>query len=190
MKIRRNLVLLALVSALCVQNCTCGKKEEYGKVKGVKPLMIRMTEIHKDGPYVKVRPAQARPDDPGSAELAKSGKFNELVESVGIVGDGQEVHPLLPRGLPAPTSRQVDMTTFNDNQQLLELHLTAGEGATLRECRSLFKAIVIGIPKRPSGVPKIAVTFKVSKDGRVSVEADYLGDEKKPAGPGKPKEGK
>lgn len=190
MKTRRNLVLLLLAGMLCLPNCTCGKKEETGKVKGVKPLMIRMTEIHKDGPYVKVQPAKARPDDPGSVELAKSGQFNELVESVGIVGDGNEVHPLLSRGLPAPTSRQVDMSTFNDNQRLLELHLTAGEGTTLRECRSLFKAIVIGIPMRPAGVPKIAVTFKVGKDGRVSVEADYLGDEKTPVDSGKRPEGK
>ena len=190
MKARRNLVLFLLAIALGGQHCTCTKKEESGKVKGVRTLLIKMFEVHKDGPYVKVQPAQARPDDPGSVELAKSGKFNELVETVGIVGSDKRVHRLLSKGLPAPTSRQVTMSTFNDRQNMLELHLTAGEGETLSECRSLFKAVIMGIPTRPAGVPRIAVTFRVSKGGRVSVEADYMGDNPKPTGPGRQEEGK
>jgi len=171
---KERVLVLFLVAGWLLGACTCN--DDNADAEQEPGLPVRYKNVAKGGPFVKIGPAQSDPGDPGWSALAESGKFNELVETVGIEAQGDRVVPLIPKGYPAPTSYTVEMSTAADNQVIIELRLMAGNSENAGDCRTLFKALVLGFPPRPAGVPRIEVTFEVERDGKVAVKARYLGD--------------
>jgi molecular chaperone DnaK (HSP70) len=91
--------------------------------------------------------------------------------SLGIETLGGSVSVVIPRNTTIPTRADETFTTSVDGQTTVTLHVVQGERELARECRSLARFELRGIPPMPAGVPEIKVTFWIDADGLLRVEA-------------------
>lgn len=91
--------------------------------------------------------------------------------SLGIETLGGSVSVVIPRNTTIPTRADETFTTSVDGQTTVALHVVQGERELAKECRSLARFELRGIPPMPAGVPEIKVTFWIDADGLVRVEA-------------------
>ena len=91
--------------------------------------------------------------------------------SLGIEVMGGAVEVIIPRNSTIPIAKSQIFTTFKDNQTSLSLHILQGENKMVRNCHSLAKFILSGIPKMRKGLPKIKVTFQIDANGILIVTA-------------------
>lgn len=95
--------------------------------------------------------------------------------SIGVETGGGVFTKLIPRNTTIPTEKSEIFTTSVDNQSFVPVHVLQGEREMAVDNRSLAEFELTGIPPAPRGVPKIQVTFSVSAEGLLSVEAIDLG---------------
>ena len=95
--------------------------------------------------------------------------------SLGIETQGGLLTKLIERNRTIPTSCSEVFTTAEDYQPLVNIHVLQGERSMARDCKSLARFELLGIPPARRGVPKIEVSFEVDANGILSVTARDLG---------------
>ncbi len=91
--------------------------------------------------------------------------------SLGMETMGGAVDKIIPRNSPIPTQVTSGFTTYADNQTGIDFNIVQGERELARDCRSLGKFKLTGIPPMPSGMPKVAVRYAIDADGILTVTA-------------------
>ncbi len=94
--------------------------------------------------------------------------------SLGIETLGGAVGKLIMRNSTVPCQATETFSTYVDGQTSVDIHVLQGERELAKDCRSLGKFQLAGIPPMPAGAPRVQVTFLLDANGILDVSAREL----------------
>ncbi|MBA2661480.1 MAG: molecular chaperone DnaK [Bradymonadaceae bacterium] len=94
--------------------------------------------------------------------------------SLGIMVHGGGFEVLIESNSTIPTSHSHIFTTVRDNQTSVKIVVFQGESSKAMENEMLGEFVLSGLRSAPAGVVEVEVTFEISADGIVSVQAKDL----------------
>ena len=91
--------------------------------------------------------------------------------SLGVETMGGAVSKIIARNSPIPSQATEGFTTYAESQTGIEFNIVQGERELARDCRSLGRFKLSGIPPMAAGLAKVAVRFSLDADGILTVTA-------------------
>ncbi len=91
--------------------------------------------------------------------------------SLGIETLGGAVAKLIHRNTTVPCQATERYTTARDGQTSVDINIYQGERELVKDCRSLGRFRLSGLPPMPAQLPQIDVTFRIDANGLLTVTA-------------------
>ena len=108
----------------------------------------------------------------GGSEITKEMLLLDVTPlSLGIEVAGGVTDTIIRRNSTIPASATQYYTTQIDGQTNVAIHVLQGERELARDCRSLARFDLKGVPPMPAGLPRIEVKFLIDANGILRVSA-------------------
>jgi molecular chaperone DnaK (HSP70) len=108
----------------------------------------------------------------GGSEITKDMLLLDVTPlSLGIEVAGGVTDKIILRNSTVPASATQHYTTQVDGQTNIAIHVLQGERELARDCRSLARFDLKGVPPMPAGLPRIEVKFLIDANGILRVSA-------------------
>jgi molecular chaperone DnaK len=108
----------------------------------------------------------------GGSEITKEMLLLDVTPlSLGIEVAGGVTDKIILRNSTVPASATQHYTTQVDGQTNVAIHVLQGERELARDCRSLARFDLKGVPPMPAGLPRIEVKFLIDANGILQVSA-------------------
>ena len=107
----------------------------------------------------------------GCVDISGIIEKSQLTDSVGIETAGGIMYPIFKKGSSVPCEKTLSFTTYADNQSTVLVQVFHGSMQLTKNCTLMGKFVLSNITPQPRGIPKILISFKITKFGYFIVSA-------------------